>query len=158
MSGKTTAIPPLFASKISKTDECWNWIASLDQKGYGYFGFGGRVQRAHRVAWQLEHGEIPASLEVEHRCRNRACVQPDHLRLATRKQNMENMSPRRSGTKSGIRGVSWHAKTGKWRGRVRHNLETISLGLFTDLGDAEAAVVAKRNEVYTHNDADRTVA
>lgn len=45
---------------------------------------------AHRVEWEKVHGPIPDGLELDHECKNRACVNLDHLRLATRRQNVAN--------------------------------------------------------------------
>lgn len=78
-------------------------------------------------------------------------MNPEHVRLATHKQNAENRTYQHG--KSGVRGV-WQ-RDGKWRARVRHNGNSYSLGTFDDLAAAERAVVAKRNELFTHNDEDR---
>jgi len=67
---------------------------------------------------------------------------------------MENLSNVGRGI-SGIRGVSWYKRSGKWRAGVWSAKRYHYVGSFTDLADAEAAVIAKRNELFTHNDADR---
>lgn len=59
---------------------CWNWTASRDPGGYGKFGMSGSDLRcAHRIAHELWTGPIPAGYQVDHLCRNRRCVRPDHL-------------------------------------------------------------------------------
>lgn len=67
---------------------CWLWGGFLDRDGYGqYTAVQGTTARAHRVAYELLVGAIPAGLELDHLCRNRACVNPEHMRVATRREN-----------------------------------------------------------------------
>lgn len=68
-----------FWDKVEKTDGCWVWTASKNGDGYGQFRIGSRMCKAHRVAYELEIGQIPDNKEIDHTCRNRACVRPDHL-------------------------------------------------------------------------------
>jgi hypothetical protein len=79
-----------FWSKVSKSDGCWLWIAYRDEKGYGAFGFKGKVQRAHRVAYELALGPIAPGMHVLHSCDNPSCVNPSHLRLGTHADNMRD--------------------------------------------------------------------
>ena len=77
-----------FYSKINYLPSgCHQWTGALDA-GYGRFYLRGKSHLAHRVAWELEHGTIPRSLQVDHLCRNRGCVNPDHLELVTLKENV----------------------------------------------------------------------
>jgi hypothetical protein len=136
---------------------CWVWTGCLLDSEYGQFWNGQKLVRAHRMAWQLSEGPVPEGLIPDHRCHNHSCVRFDHLRLATWKQNLENRSgPNRNST-SGVQGVSWMPGRNKWRARVRHNGRDHFAGHFDDLHDAEAAAIAKRNELYTFNDLDRTM-
>lgn len=145
-----------FWNKVEKTGGCWNWVAHKNRDGYGQFALSkGDAQGAHRIAWILTNGEIPAGLMIDHKCHNRACVNPAHLRLATNKQNRENLPSAYKNSKSGVRGVSWHKPTEKWIALVRHNGKLHHVGLFLDIGEAEKAVTAKRNELFTHNLKDR---
>lgn len=68
---------------------CWVWVASKDKWGYGRFRFKGRIALAHRVSWELEHGELPAypEKELDHLCGNAFCVNPAHLEPVTQKVN-----------------------------------------------------------------------
>jgi len=139
----------------NKTGDCWIWTAWKNSKGYGHINVGGKLRGAHRVAYELAHGPIPKGVEIDHKCHTRACVRPDHLRPATHKQNLENQVGARPGSKSGVRGVYWNAKSQKWVARVGHNGQIAHLGLYATIEEAEVVVIAKRNELFTHNDADR---
>ena len=89
-----------FWAKVRKTEGCWDYVgrsgkvrgSSLKKGGgYGAFLFGGKVVSAHRVSWMLERGQIPAGMNVLHRCDNTRCVRPDHLFLGTQRDNMRDM-------------------------------------------------------------------
>lgn len=67
---------------------CWEWNGYVDPKGYGRMGVYRRVEQAHRMAYVLFVGPIPEGLEIDHLCRNRRCVLPEHLEAVTRKENM----------------------------------------------------------------------
>lgn len=60
--------------------------------GYGQFAMddGDRVRMkpAHRIAYELVNGPIPEGLEIDHLCRNRLCVRPDHLEAVTTQENL----------------------------------------------------------------------
>jgi hypothetical protein len=66
---------------------CWLWTRGKVPSGYGQFWDGGRNVPAHCFAWRLLRGTVPDDLELDHLCRNRACVNPDHLEPVTGRVN-----------------------------------------------------------------------
>lgn len=151
----------LFWAKVNKSGGCWEWTASRSHNGYGEFRVRrngeSALTRSHRVAYTLAHGPIPDGMQIDHTCHNRACVNPAHLRLATARQNHENLSGPIGNNTSGVRGVFRAARGRPWRAAVGHDGGQIHLGKFDTRDEAEAAAIAKRNEIYTHNDLDRRV-
>ncbi|MFS0715506.1 HNH endonuclease [Arthrobacter sp. 1P04PC] len=145
-----------FWASVDDTAECWEWTGRKNTKGYGALCVSGKQVKAHRFSYETYVGPIPAGAQIDHRCHNKACVKPAHLRLASHKQNRENLiGAQRNNHSSGVRGVYWKTDVGKWHAVVRHANRSYNVGYFTDLREAEKAVVAKRNELYTHNDTDR---
>jgi hypothetical protein len=145
-----------FWANVDRSGECWEWLAAKVGGGYGVTKLFYRTEVAHRSAYRLECGEIPDGLVIDHICHNRACVRPSHLRAATHKQNVENHTGVQSNNRSsGVRGVSLCKQTGRWWASVRHHGIRYRLGRFDRLEDAAAAVLAKRLELFTHNDLDR---
>lgn len=79
-----------FWSKVDISSECWMWTAGRFDKGYGAFWLKERNQNihAHIVAYWLLVGPVPEGLELDHICRNRACVNPNHLEPVTGRINL----------------------------------------------------------------------
>ena len=68
-----------FLSRINATDSCWNWIGSKTTSGYGDYCNGIR-RYAHRISYCLFNGSISSDKVIDHKCMNKMCVNPDHLR------------------------------------------------------------------------------
>lgn len=83
-----------FWSKISILEDealCWEWRAFRNRDGYGRLTYGAEDWLAHRLAWILTKGEIPAGLGVLHRCDNPPCCNPSHLFLGDQLANAKDM-------------------------------------------------------------------
>ena len=66
---------------------CWTWLLFTDPAGYGSVGISGRSVLAHRWVYERERAPIPAGLELDHLCRHRDCVNPDHLQVVNGAEN-----------------------------------------------------------------------
>jgi hypothetical protein len=90
-----------FDKNFHVTPGCWVWTGRSNRQQYGEFVYGDDVL-AHRVAYRLYVGPIPAGMCILHRCDNPSCVNPGHLSVGTRVQNLEDMTEK--GRR--VRGVS----------------------------------------------------
>lgn len=75
--------------------QCLEWCGRTNKRGYGSVHFQGKERRVNRVAWMLHFGEIPARLEVCHRCDNPSCFEPSHLFLGTHSDNMRDAAQKK---------------------------------------------------------------
>jgi hypothetical protein len=78
-----------FIERIEFTDTCWNWTGHLDTNGYGQIRVAGKKPMVHAFGWNTFVGPIEPGLELDHLCRNRRCVNPDHLEPVTRQVNLQ---------------------------------------------------------------------
>lgn len=77
---------------------CLLWTGKINNRGYGVFWWRGRDIYAHRAAWEMQVGPIPAGLQIDHRCRVRRCVNVDHLEPVTGSVNQRRGHAARSAT------------------------------------------------------------
>lgn len=141
-----------FWQKVRKTESCWEWIGSGNGKGYGRIWVDGRLRYAHRVAWELTNRPVPQDMDLDHRCGNRACVNPAHLRVTTRSQNNQHRTISQCNNTSGVRGVSWAKHANAWRARAMLNGRLYHGGYYPTLEAADKAAQALRAQLFTHDD------
>jgi hypothetical protein len=92
---QTYGLPPRFWQHVTRSETgCWTWTGRLVD-GYGYVQVNGLRTRAHRHTYTAAAGPIPDGLVIDHTCRNRSCVRPDHLRAVTHRANI--LEPRAQG-------------------------------------------------------------
>lgn len=92
MASQITTLRQRFDAKwvIWPPTGCWIWLSTIHRKGYGEISVAGRgtwKQKAHRVAYELYVGPIPVGLQIDHLCRVRCCVNPEHLEPVTSQVN-----------------------------------------------------------------------
>ncbi len=87
--GTSLPLVDRFWEKVDRRgpDDCWEWLAGKDGKGYGSIWCDGKSEIASRVAWKLANGPIPDGIDVLHTCDNPPCCNPGHLHLGTDADN-----------------------------------------------------------------------
>jgi len=124
---------------------CWLWAGTMMANGYAGLQIGRQAVRAHRFAYEALVGPIPPGLMLDHVCHQRMCVNPAHLRPATRRQNMSNLRGKSSGRYSSTHtGVSWDSERKKWAAHIRIDGRHLCLGRFESETDAAEAYKAAR--------------
>ena len=87
---------------------CLLWIGGTNENGYGLFYVGGRLRKAHRVAYEMHFQiAIPNDMQIDHLCRVKCCVNPLHLEVVTARENLI-----RSNSASGVNHRATHCKNG----------------------------------------------
>lgn len=118
------------------------WEVSVDHKRY----------RSHRLAWLYIYGELPPN-QIDHINRIRTDNRISNLRLATIPENNQNQGKRRDNT-SGVIGVYWDKKNGKWKAQISLNGRVMSLGRYETIEEATTARVAAKAKLHTFHPED----
>lgn len=111
-SGRQTRFQPIVERFFSKVyisiTGCWLWTAYRNKAGYGDFGVRRRVMKAHVFSWEFHNGkEVPRGLDVCHTCDTPSCVNPDHLFVGTRTDNMRDCASKGRIFRDGL-AVRWN--------------------------------------------------
>ena len=134
--------------------ECRVWSKGISPNGYGKIRAsydGENYAYVHRLSYRIFKGEIPPDTHIDHICHNRACINPDHLRLASNKQNHENLKGARVDSKSGIRGAIWSSRDERYIATVWHHGERHIAGYFVTPEEAGEAAARLRASLFTHH-------
>lgn len=153
-----------FWSNIIVVENCWEWAGPWGGSGYGLMSINNVSRGAHRRAWELLRGPIPEGLTIDHLCRNRGCVNPEHMEIVPFRENvLRGFGPtaRNSRAELCVRGHAFAMKKDgtRWcptcakersraygashrseineRGRARHRMDRrarIEAGLCTECG------------------------
>jgi hypothetical protein len=99
-----------FWARVEKrADGCWIWTGTVAPNGYGRVTLGGKPESAHRVAWTLVVGPVPAGRVLHHRCHVPLCVNPAHLEPLTQREHLVAEHPR---SLAAINAAKTHCKRG----------------------------------------------
>lgn len=79
-------LPLRFKNKIIKNGSCLEWTGYVNPRGYGQVSYKGKNHKIHRVVWQILRGPLDDK-HIDHLCRNRRCVNVDHMEPVTKKEN-----------------------------------------------------------------------
>lgn len=77
-----------FWDRVQKSTNCWMWSGSMNVEGYGRIYRKGTTYKAHRLSYMINKGPIPSGLVLDHLCRTKGCVNPDHLEAVTPRENV----------------------------------------------------------------------
>lgn len=123
--------------------DCLIWKGARSGPGYGCISVKGKTAYAHRVAYELASGPIPDGMVVDHTCHQTMCVNPQHLRLATRQQNAWHMRARSGELPRGVR----RHRSGKFCSQLMVAGRQMHLGMHDD-AESAGRHAAEARELY----------
>lgn len=131
-----------FWSKVDRTapNGCWHWMGAYRYDGYGHVQFMRKQSATHQRAYRIAKGEIPDGMWVLHSCDNRKCVNPAHLHLGTRADNMREMSERGRAARNGAKLTPDDVRAIRRDFRARNKRRTNSKELAARYGVSNGAI------------------
>lgn len=87
-------------SKMKPSGDCLLYSGYVNNTGYCKIKFQGRMQYAHRVSYIIFNGDIPENMQIDHLCRSRSCINPEHLEIVTAQENIKRSLPFRKKNKN----------------------------------------------------------
>ena len=124
-----------FAARTEWQGACLVWTGGKDSDGYGRIQINYSSVTTHTYAWERENKDIPEGMIIDHRCHNRACVNTNHLRLVTRKQNSWNRDRNSSTNASGHKNI-FILPSGNYRVGIAKDGKLHYYGVYQDLEEA----------------------
>lgn len=149
-----------YNAKTVRESGCLVWQGAVGSHGYGMMqDDSGTSVLVHRWAYEHFVANTQSGMFIDHICGVRKCVDPEHLREVTPKQNAENITVMRKANTSGHVGVSWNPRCNLWAAYVGHNGRRYSVGYYPkfELHVAAYKIKTKRNELFTHNTFERAL-
>lgn len=137
-----------FEARVTPAPEggCLLWTGAPNRDGYGRIRAAGKSMLVHRWAWEQANGPIPEGALIDHACYTPACVNIEHLRLATHTLNMRNRPGATRRSASGVRGVD--KRGNRYRAVVTKSGKHLHLGYFDTLEEAEGVAERERARLF----------
>ena len=122
-----STLPLRFWARVyADSSGCWLWMGPTTDQGYGQYSMAGRTGRVHRFSYISLVGAIPPSLQIDHLCRRRHCVNPRHLEPVSRRENILRGEGASAINARKVKCKRGHDFTG-WRGQWRKCLICMKL-------------------------------
>lgn len=135
-----------FVRFTRRDGDCIVWTGLMSDRGYGRVRDGNRIVPAHRYAWWRVNGPIPDGMMIDHKCWNPACVNVEHLRLATRAENGRYRSKSKIPTATGVRNVSMNGRN--FKVTVHKDGRDFYFGTFGSIDEAARVAERARSELF----------
>ena len=121
------------------------------KNGYLYVTIKGKSYLAHRLVWESVHGKIAEDMDVDHINGIKTDNRISNLRVLSRKHNKENQVFLQKNNSSGVRGVTYHKKSGKWAAQIKHQGKLHYLGAFNSIEEAASAYANAAAKYHKYN-------
>lgn len=141
-------LPLRIWSRITKLDDCWLWTGYQIWGGYGLSMWEGKQQPVHRIVYMARHGvALTYHQQIDHLCRNRLCVNPDHLEVVDNRTNQVRGLRSALNDNKSSQYVGVTRKGRRWKAQITVARKHIFLGSFATEEEASLAYQAALAEV-----------